>query len=104
MNLRERGRQYEQMNRNNRNALFGQQNSGGSYGQGRYGQQGASNDYTQDMLTQQNDQMQEDLLMKAQQLRSIVTDDCSFFESIEKILNYIKIYLPIRLETKYGKM
>ena len=86
MNLRERGRQYEQMNRNNRSALFGQHNNGGSYGQGRYGQQGATNDYTQDMLTQQNDQMQEDLLMKAQQLRSIVTDIGSEVSEHNKIL------------------
>ena len=65
MNLRERGRQYEQMNRNNRNALgIG---GGGSYGQGGGNH---SNEYTQDMLMQQNDGLQEDLLMKAQRLGS----------------------------------
>ena len=67
MNLRERGRQYEAMNnRNNRNALFGQ------YGNQQYtGQQSA--EYTRDILTEQNDAMQNELLAKARQLRSVVT-------------------------------
>jgi hypothetical protein len=81
MNLRERGRQYEQMNRNNRNALgIG---GGGSYGQGGGNH---SNEYTQDMLMQQNDGLQEDLLMKAQQLRMIVTDIHSEVGEHNKVL------------------
>ena len=81
MNLRERGRQYEQMNRSNRNALG--LGSGGSYGQsgGHH-----SNDYTQDMLIQQNDGLQDELLAKAQQLRMIVTDIGSEVSEHNKIL------------------
>ena len=70
MNLRERGRQYEAMNnRNNRNALFGNNyaNSNNQYS----GQQSA--EYTRDILTEQNDAMQDELLLKAQQLRNVVT-------------------------------
>ena len=70
MNLRERGRQYEAMNnRNNRNALFGQHHNNGN--QQYTGQQSA--EYTRDILTEQNDAMQNELLAKARQLRSVVT-------------------------------
>ena len=70
MNLRERGRQYEAMNnRNNRNALFGQYHNNGN--QQYTGQQSA--EYTRDILTEQNDAMQNELLAKARQLRSVVT-------------------------------
>ncbi len=75
MNLRERGRQYEAMqNRNNRNALFGnnQYNNNNNNNNNQYsGQQSA--EYTRDILTEQNDAMQDELLLKAQQLRSVVT-------------------------------
>ena len=70
MNLRERGRQYEAMNnRNNRNALFGQYHNNGN--QQYTGQQSA--EYTRDILTEQNDNTQNELLAKARQLRSVVT-------------------------------
>ena len=74
MNLRERGRQYEAMqNRNNRNALFGnnQYNNNNNNNNQYSVQQSAEN--TRDILTEQNDAMQDELLLKAQQLRSVVT-------------------------------
>ena len=71
MNLRERGRQYEAMNnRNNRTALFGNNYANNSNSQ-YSGQQSA--EYTRDILTEQNDAMQDELLLKAQQLRNVVT-------------------------------
>lgn len=70
MNLRERGRQYE-MNNRNRNALYGNTNGFNSSNNQYSGQQSA--EYTRDILTEQNDAMQDELLLKAQQLRSVVT-------------------------------
>ena len=74
MNLRERGRQYEAMqNRNNRNALFGnnQYNNNNNNNNQYSGQQSA--EYTRDILTEQNDAMQDELLLKAQQLQDEAT-------------------------------